>query len=109
MTLKPVPSLPCSPSAGRFWRRGGRGASTCVRASESHDGHGEMTAEDVKFTLTTIAKEGSANSLGPEFRLIKSMDIEDPYTINHPLREAFCRLWQQGHAGFVRFGGLCPV
>ena len=40
-----------------------------------------MTAEDVKFTFATIAKEGSANSLAPEFRLIKSMEIEDPYTI----------------------------
>ena len=41
-----------------------------------------MTREgDVKFTLATIAREGSANSLAPEFRLIQSMDIEDPYTI----------------------------
>ena len=46
-----------------------------------HNGQGEMTAEDVKFTLEAIARDGSANSLGPEFRLIKSMDIEDPYTI----------------------------
>jgi peptide/nickel transport system substrate-binding protein len=46
-----------------------------------HDGRGEFTAEDVKFTLTSIAQEGSANGLAPEFRLIKSMDIEDPYTI----------------------------
>src|SRR5262249_15762375 len=46
-----------------------------------HDGQGELTAEDVKFTLASIAREGSANSLAPEFRLIKSMDIEAPYTI----------------------------
>src|SRR5919109_2868129 len=45
-----------------------------------HNGQ-ELTAEDVKFTFATIAKDGSANSLAPEFRLIKSMDIEDPYTI----------------------------
>ena len=45
-----------------------------------HNGQ-EMTAEDVKFTFASIAKEGSANSLAPEFRLIKSMDIDDPYTI----------------------------
>jgi peptide/nickel transport system substrate-binding protein len=45
-----------------------------------HNGQ-EMTAEDVKFTFAAIAKEGSANSLAPEFRLIKSMDIDDPYTI----------------------------
>src|SRR5215510_12598791 len=36
-----------------------------------HNGQ-EMTAEDVKFTLSAIAREGSANSLGPEFRLIQS-------------------------------------
>jgi peptide/nickel transport system substrate-binding protein len=46
-----------------------------------HGGRGELTAEDVKFTFTTLAREGSANSLAPEFRLIKSMEIEDPYTI----------------------------
>ncbi len=41
----------------------------------------EMTAEDVKFTFTSIARAGSANSLSPEFRLIKSMEVEDPHTI----------------------------
>ncbi|MBI3325091.1 MAG: ABC transporter substrate-binding protein [Nitrospinae bacterium] len=46
-----------------------------------HGGRGEVTAEDVKFTFATIAKEGSANGLGPWFRLITSMEIEDPHTI----------------------------
>lgn len=46
-----------------------------------HNGHGEVTAEDIKFTFTTIAKEGSANGLAPEFRLIKSIEIADPYTL----------------------------
>jgi len=45
-----------------------------------HSGQ-ELTAEDVKFTFAAIAREGSANSLAPEFRLIKSIDVEDPYTI----------------------------
>jgi peptide/nickel transport system substrate-binding protein len=45
-----------------------------------HGGKGEVTAEDVKFTFTAIAKDGSANSLAPEFRLIKSMEIEDRHT-----------------------------
>jgi peptide/nickel transport system substrate-binding protein len=35
-----------------------------------HGGKGEVTADDVKFTFTTLAKEGSANSLAPEFRLV---------------------------------------
>ena len=43
---------------GRVWRFHLR------KGVQFHDGHGEMTAEDVKFTLATIAKEGSANSLG---------------------------------------------
>src|SRR3989449_2057697 len=46
-----------------------------------HGGKGELTAEDVRFTFAAIAKEGSANSLAPEFRLIKSMEVEDRYTI----------------------------
>ena len=46
-----------------------------------HAGRGELTADDVKFTFATLAKEGSANSLAPEFRLIKSMEVVDPYTL----------------------------
>ena len=46
-----------------------------------HGGGGEVTAEDVKFTFHAIVREGSANSMSPEFRLIKSMEVEDPYTI----------------------------
>ena len=46
-----------------------------------HGGRGEVTAEDVKFTFATVAQDGSANSLAPEFRLIKSMEVEDPHTI----------------------------
>src|SRR5206468_3557046 len=40
-----------------------------------HNG-AELTAEDVRFTFASIAKEGSANSLAPEFRAIKSMEVE---------------------------------
>jgi len=68
---------------GRAWRFYLR------KGVQFHDGHGEMTAEDVKFTLAAIAKEGSANSLGPEFRLIKSMEIEDPYTITIHFEKPF--------------------
>jgi peptide/nickel transport system substrate-binding protein len=46
-----------------------------------HGGRGELTAEDVRYTFATIMKEGSANSLAPEFRLIKSMEVEGPYTL----------------------------
>src|SRR5262247_2595228 len=68
---------------GRAWRFYLR------KGVQFHDGHGELTAEDVKFTFATIAKEGSANSLGPEFRLIKSMEIEDPYTITIHFEKPF--------------------
>src|SRR2546426_1825642 len=54
-----------------------------------HDGRGEFTAEDVKFTFAAIAKEGSGNGLAPEFRLIKSMDIDDPYTITFRFEKPF--------------------
>jgi peptide/nickel transport system substrate-binding protein len=53
-----------------------------------HSGQ-ELTAEDVKFTFAAIAKEGSANSLAPEFRLIKSMEIDDPYTITFRFEKPF--------------------
>jgi peptide/nickel transport system substrate-binding protein len=46
-----------------------------------HGGRGEVTAEDVKFTFTAIAREGTANGLAPWFRQVKSMEIEDPSTI----------------------------
>ncbi|MBI3326344.1 MAG: ABC transporter substrate-binding protein [Nitrospinae bacterium] len=46
-----------------------------------HGKQGEVTAEDVKYTFASIAKEGSANGLAPEFRLIQSIEIEDPSTI----------------------------
>ena len=49
----------------------------------------ELTAEDVKFTFTSIAREGSANSLSPEFRLIKSMEIEGPHTISIRFEKPF--------------------
>jgi ABC-type transport system substrate-binding protein len=54
-----------------------------------HGGQGELTAEDVKFTFKAIAKEGSANGLAPEFRLIKSMEIEDPYTLTLHFEKPF--------------------
>jgi peptide/nickel transport system substrate-binding protein len=46
-----------------------------------HGGQGEVTAEEVQFTFASLAQEGSANSLAPEFRLIQRMAIEDPYTL----------------------------
>jgi len=54
-----------------------------------HGGRGELTAEDVRFTFATLAREGSANSLAPEFRLIKSMEVEDPYTITVRFEKPF--------------------
>jgi peptide/nickel transport system substrate-binding protein len=46
-----------------------------------HHGHGEVTAEDVKFTFEMLAKTGSVNALAPEFRLMTRMEITDPLTI----------------------------
>src|SRR2546427_5640779 len=54
-----------------------------------HGGRGELTAEDVRFTFATLAREGSANSLAPEFRLIKSMEVEDPYTLTVRFEKPF--------------------
>ena len=60
---------------GRTWRFHLR------KGVQFHGGRGEFTAEDVKFTFASIAREGSANSLAPEFRAITSMEIEDRHTI----------------------------
>src|SRR6266545_3482331 len=54
-----------------------------------HNGQGEMTAEDIKFTIASIARDGSANGLAPEFRLIKRIDIEDLYTITIHFEKPF--------------------
>src|SRR6059036_413774 len=59
---------------GRTWRFHLR------KGVRFHNG-AELTAEDVKFTFASIAKEGSANSLAPEFRAIKSIEVEDRHTI----------------------------
>ena len=45
-----------------------------------HDGT-ELTAEDVRYTFRSLARDGSANSLAPEFRTIKSMEVEGPHAI----------------------------
>ena len=53
-----------------------------------HNGS-EFTAEDVKFSFASIAREGSANSLAPEFRQIKSMEIDGPHTISLRFEKPF--------------------
>jgi peptide/nickel transport system substrate-binding protein len=60
---------------GRIWRFHLR------QGVPFHGGWGEVTAEDVKFTFASIMKEGSANALAPWFRPIKSLEIDDPYTL----------------------------
>src|SRR5436189_205410 len=59
---------------GRTWRFHIR------KGVRFHNG-AELTAEDVRFTFASLAKEGSANSLAPEFRAIKSMEVENPHTL----------------------------
>ena len=56
-----------------------------------HNG-AELTAEDVKFTFAAIAKDGSANSMAPEFRTIKSMEVEGPHTITLRFDKPFVTL-----------------
>src|SRR5712692_5677367 len=68
--------------AGRTWKFHLR------KGVRFHNGS-EVTAEDVKFTFASIAREGSANSLAPEFRQIKSMEIEGPYTITLRFEKPF--------------------
>ena len=69
---------------------GGRTWKFHLRKGVRFHGNGpELTAEDVKFTFASIAREGSANSMAPEFRLIKSMEVEGPYTITVRFEKPF--------------------
>src|SRR6185503_232005 len=73
-----------APSLAERWQvlDGGRTWKFHLRKGvQFHGGKGELTAEDVKFTFASLAREGSANSLAPEFRLIKSMEVENPHTL----------------------------
>ena len=81
-----------SPMLAERWKvaDGGRTWTFYLRKGvQFHGGRGEFTAEDVRFTFATLAKEGSANSLAPEFRLIKSIEVEDPYTITVRFEKPF--------------------
>src|SRR5499426_2677489 len=81
-----------APMLAERWKvaDGGRTWTFYLRKGvQFHDGKGEMTAEDVRFTFATIAKDGSANSLAPEFRLIKSMEVENPYTLTVRFEKPF--------------------
>ena len=81
-----------APMLAERWKvaDGGRTWTFYLRKGvQFHGGRGELTAEDVRFTFATIAKDGSANSLAPEFRLIKSMEVEDPYTLTVRFEKPF--------------------
>ena len=67
---------------GRTWRFHLR------KGVRFHNG-AEVTAEDVRFTFTAMAREGSANSLAGEFRQIKSMEVENPHTISVRFEKPF--------------------
>ncbi|MDP3769043.1 MAG: ABC transporter substrate-binding protein, partial [Dehalococcoidia bacterium] len=72
---------------------GGRAWKFHLRKGVRFHGNGpEVTAEDVKFTFTSIAKEGCANSMAPEFRMVKSMEVEGPYTITVRFDKPFVTL-----------------
>ena len=68
---------------------GGRTWKFYLRKGVRFHNGAELTAEDVRYTFTSIAREGSANSLAPEFRLIKSMEVENPYTISVRFEKPF--------------------
>ena len=74
-----------------------------------HGGRGELTAEDVRFTFASIAKDGSANSLATEFRLIKSMEVEGPHTLTVRFEQPSVVLRQQGDPGALRLLRVHPV
>jgi peptide/nickel transport system substrate-binding protein len=72
-----------APMLAERWKMadGGRTWTFHLRKGIKFHNGDPFTAEDVKFTFMSVAKEGSANSLAPEFRLIKSIEVEDPATV----------------------------
>jgi len=72
-----------SPMLAERWQvlDGGRTWKFHLRKGVRFHNGDALTAEDVRHTFATLVKDGSANSLAPEFRLIKSMEVEDPLTL----------------------------
>ena len=72
-----------SPLLAERWQMldGGRSWRFVLRKDVRFHNGDPLTAEDVRATFATVAKDGSANSLAPEFRLIKSMEVENPQTL----------------------------
>src|SRR5215813_11715913 len=72
-----------SPLLAERWQMldGGRSWRFVLRKDVRFHNGDPLTAEDVRATFATVAKEGSANSLAPEFRLIKSVEVENPQTL----------------------------
>src|SRR2546427_4462200 len=85
---------------GRTWRFHLR------KGVRFHNG-AELTAEDVPFTFASIAKDGSANSLAPEFRLIKSMEVEGPHAIAIRFEKPFVTLANRVTQGL--FGSVAYI
>ena len=80
-----------APMLAERWKvaDGGRTWTFQLRKGIKFHNGDPFTAEDVRFTFTSLAKEGSANSLAPEFRMIKSIEVEDPHTITVRFEKPF--------------------
>ena len=80
-----------APMLAERWKvaDGGRTWTFNLRKGVKFHNGDPFTAEDVRFTFASLAKEGSANSLAPELRLIKSMEVEDPHTITLRFEKPF--------------------
>jgi peptide/nickel transport system substrate-binding protein len=72
-----------APSLAERWQvlDGGKTWRFQLRKGVKFHNGTELTAEDVRFTFATLAKDGSANSLAPEFRLVKSVEVENPHAL----------------------------
>jgi peptide/nickel transport system substrate-binding protein len=58
-----------------------------------HDGWGELTAEDVKYTIELNARKTSTNLRSTELRMIKDMEMPDRYTLVIHLKEPDAMFW----------------
>lgn len=76
---------------------------TLRKGVQFHGGYGELTADDVVFSLTKAADK-SASSAYKEYAAIKSVEAKDPYTVVITLKERvpfFLGAVVNFHGGFI--------
>jgi len=79
-----VTSNGLEPGLATEWNVGNDGLTWTFKLRKGvqwHDGHGEFTAEDVKFSLERVKDAKTASPFSDSFAVIASISVVDPYTV----------------------------